>query len=241
MEKEAFKKILKEKVSKLNIVLSDEQLEKFYLYKEMIKSWNQKVNLTTIVEDKEIIDKHFIDSLSISHLIKENISIIDIGTGAGFPGIPLQILNQNHSIVLFDSLQKRLTILDEMIKQLNLNNIHTLHGRAEETFQKDAYREKFDIATSRAVAELNVLVEYMLPAVKVNGYCICMKGNHELEKEIQKAKKAIFVLGGKIEKIEKVILPETNIERNIIIIKKVKNTPNRYPRKPGTPKKEPIS
>ena len=239
MNKEEFKQELKTKVHQLQIEINKRQLEQFYLYKEMVVAWNEKVNLTTITEDEEIIDKHFIDSLSILPYIEENADIIDIGTGAGFPGIPVQIMNNQHSMILFDSLQKRLTILDEIIDKLQLKNVHTLHGRAEETFRNKEYREQFDIATSRAVANLSTLVEYMLPAVKVGGYCICMKGNN-IEEEIEAAQKAMTLLGGKIEKVESIILPGTDIERNIVIIKKIMSTPKQYPRKPGTPAKQPI-
>ena len=239
MNKEDFKIELKRKANKLDIELNEKQLEQFYLYKEMLVEWNEKVNLTAITEDEEIIDKHFVDSLTIAKFLKENKSIIDIGTGAGFPGIPLQIVNDKHVMTLFDSLQKRLTILDEITNKLQLENITTLHGRAEETFRNKQYREMFDIATSRAVANLSTLAEYMLPAVKIGGYCICMKGNN-VEEEIKTAEKAISLLGGSVERVEKITLPETNIQRNIVIIRKEKATPKQYPRKAGTPLKDPI-
>ena len=233
-----FNEKLKERAKKINIFLTDEQIEKFYIYKNLILEWNEKINLTAIKDDEEFINKHFIDSLSISKYIDESKKIIDIGTGAGFPGIPVKIVKEN-KIVLFYSLNKRLKILDDIINKLRLTGIKTLHGRAEETFSNVRYREKFDIATSRAVANLNVLVEYMLPAVKVNGICICMKAGN-VETELKEARKAIEILGGKVEKIENIILPDTDIERAIIIIRKVKQTPKKYPRKPGTPSKEPI-
>ena len=179
------------------------------------------------------------DSLTINKYIEPEKTIIDIGTGAGFPGIPLKIANKKTKVVLFDSLNKRLKVLEEIIEKLNLSNITTLHGRAEEVFKNKEHREKYDIATSRAVAALNVLVELMLPAVKVGGICICMKGNNA-NTEIEDAKKAIKELGGEIIKVEKLVLPEFMLERNIIIIKKVKQTANKYPRKPGTPQKDPI-
>lgn len=238
MEKKEFNEILKTE-QKIGIDLKEEQLEKFYKYKELILDWNTKINLTAIKEDEEFINKHFIDSLTIAKYIENSEKkIIDIGTGAGFPGIPTKIIKANN-ITLFDSLNKRLKVLDEIIKELELTQIQTLHGRAEETFRNKLYREVYDIAVSRAVANLNVLAEYMLPAIKVNGICICMKAGN-MEKELEEAKKAIKVLGGKVEKVEKIILPETDIERNIVIIRKIKQTPNAYPRKPGTPTKEPI-
>lgn len=238
MEEEIFKNKLKNAVSTLGINLNEEQLEQFYNYKKLVIEWNEKINLTAITDDFEFIIKHFVDSLTINKYIEKEKTIIDIGTGAGFPGIPLKILN-NNKIVLFDSLNKRLKVLENIIEKIKLNNIETLHGRAEETFKNKEYREKYDIATSRAVASLNVLVELMLPAVKVGGKCICMKGNNA-EIEIEEAREAIKVLGGKIDKVEKIILPEMNLERTIIIIKKEKVTPKQYPRKPGTPQKTPI-
>lgn len=239
MQEIEFKEKLKERANKISINLNTEQLEKFYQYKELILDWNTKINLTAIKEDEEFLNKHFIDSLTIIKYIEDkNEKTIDIGTGAGFPGIPIKIVKDNE-VVLFDSLNKRLKVLDTIIQELNLDNVQTLHGRAEETFRNKEYREKYDIATSRAVANLNVLVEYMLPAVKVGGRCICMKAG-DIEGELEKAKKAIKLLGGKIEKVEKIILPDTQIERNVIIIKKVVSTPKQYPRKPGTPSKNPI-
>ena len=239
MEKEIFKNKLRENAEIIGVSLNDDMLEKFYNYKKLVIDWNEKINLTAITDDLEFSVKHFVDSLTINKYIEPEKTIIDIGTGAGFPGIPIKILNKENKIILFDSLNKRLKVLEDIIEKIGLNNIETLHGRAEETFKNKNYREKYDIATSRAVAALNVLVELMLPAVKVGGICICMKGNNA-ETEIEEAKRAIKELGGDIVKVEKLVLPELNLERNIIIIKKVKQTPNKYPRKPGTPQKEPI-
>ena len=148
-------------------------------------------------------------------------------------------MNTDNKVVLFDSLNKRLKVLEDIIEKLDLQNIETLHGRAEETFRSKEHREKYDVAVSRAVAALNVLVELMLPSVKMGGICICMKGNNA-DTEIKEAENAIKELGGEIIKVEKIVLPKLDLERNIIIIKKVKQTPNKYPRKPGTPQKEPI-
>lgn len=240
MEEREFKKKLSETAEIIGVELNDTMLEQFYKYKNLIMEWNEKINLTAITDDLEIIVKHFVDSLTINKYIEKNKSIIDIGTGAGFPGIPLKILNKDNKIVLFDSLNKRLKVLEDIINELELESVETLHGRAEETFKNKVYREKYDIATSRAVAALNILVELMLPAIKVGGICICMKGNN-VESEVYNAKKAIKELGGEIIKVEKIILPEFKLERNIVIIRKVKQTPNRYPRKPGTPQKEPIN
>ena len=240
MSKENFKKMLYEDALKVNVQLTDSQLDLFWKYKELVIEWNEKINLTAITNDEDFAVKHFVDSITIDKYIEnDSEKIIDIGTGAGFPGIPLKILRTNNEIVLFDSLNKRLKVLDDIIEKLDLKNIITLHGRAEETFKNKEYREKFDIATSRAVASLNVLVELMLPAIKIGGRCICMKGNNT-EEEIKNAEKAIQILGGKIIKVDKIILPELNQERNIIIIEKIKATPKTYPRKPGTPQKMPL-
>ena len=239
MKEEVFKEKLKQRAKKIEVELNDNQLELFFRYKNLILEWNEKINLTAIKEDEDFINKHFIDSLTIVKYLKNKENrIIDVGTGAGFPGIPVNIYSKCN-IVLFDSLNKRLKVLDDIIEKLKLSNIETLHGRAEETFKNKEYREKFDVATSRAVANLNVLVELMLPAVKIGGICICMKAGN-IGCEINEAKKAIQVLGGKIEKIENLVLPDTDIERSIIIIRKIKNIPNKFPRKPGTPAKEPI-
>ena len=239
MEEKAFKNKLKEDAEMIGVLLDENALDKLYKYKNLVLEWNEKINLTAITEDCEFVVKHFIDSLTINKYIEPKKTIIDIGTGAGFPGIPLKILNKDNKVVLFDSLNKRLKVLEDIIEKIELENVETLHGRAEETFKNKQHREKYDIAVSRAVAALNVLVELMLPAVKVGGICISMKGNNA-EEEIKEAQKAIKELGGEIIKREELILPELNLERSIIIIKKVRPTPNKYPRKPGTPQKEPI-
>ncbi len=239
MEKEDFYKKLQEKAKKINLNLSVEQLDKFYRYMLLMIEWNEKINLTTIIEPEEIILKHFIDSLTIVKYIKEGNKIIDIGTGAGFPGIPLSIINRNFNLTLVDSLKKRLVFLEEVIKELELTNVKLIHSRAEEVGQSKEFREKFDISTSRAVANLTTLSEYLLPLVKIGGKSICMKASNA-EEEIKEAEKAINILGGRIEKIEKFDLPDSDIGRTIIMLEKQKNTPNKYPRKPGTPSKEPI-
>lgn len=239
MNKQEFIKEIIAQAGEINVVLSKNQAEQFYNYMNILIDWNEKINLTAITEPKEIIQKHFIDSLTISKHIKENTEIIDVGTGAGFPGIPIKIANNNTKITLLDSLNKRLIYLNELIQELDLKNIHTIHYRAEEAGQNLAYREQFDVAVSRAVAPLNILVEYLLPFVKVNGICICMKGNN-IKEEMDSSKSAIKTLGGKIEKIEEFKLPSSDINRNIIIIRKIKETPKKYPRKPGTPSKDPI-
>ena len=237
MEFEVFSKELKSKASQIDIILEEKQIKSFYKYMNLLLEWNEKMNLTAITEPNEVILKHFVDSLTISKLLEKGKSVIDVGTGAGFPGIPLSIVN-NENITLLDSLNKRITFLEEVINSLELKNIKAVHARVEEFAKNNKEREMYDIATSRAVAPLNVLLEYLLPLVKVGGRCICMKGSNT--EEIDEAKNSLKILGGEIEKIEKITLPESDIIRNIIIVKKVKKTPLKYPRKPGTPSKEPI-
>lgn len=238
MEFEIFSEELENAAKQIEIELTKKQIEKFYNYMNLLLEWNEKINLTAIIEPREVILKHFVDSLTIAKYIKENEKLIDVGTGAGFPGIPLSIVKENTDIVLLDSLNKRINFLEEIKQNLKLKNITTIHGRAEEFGKNKKEREIYDIATSRAVAPLNILLEYLLPLVKVGGKAICMKG-YNIE-EIENAKNALEILGGKIEKIEEITLPNSDIKRNIIIVKKVKNTPSKYPRKPGTPSKEPI-
>ncbi len=223
----------------IDIVFTEEQLQKFYQYMNLLIEWNEKINLTAIVEPKEIILKHFIDSLTIIPYIKPNESVIDIGTGAGFPGIPIKILREDLKITLLDSLNKRIKSLDEVIKELGLEKINALHARIEGYAKNKQYREKYDVATSRAVANLTTLSEYMLPMVKVKGRAICMKGS-EVSDEISKSKKSIKILGGEIVNIEEFTLPKSDNKRNLILIEKTKNTPSKYPRKPGIPSKEPL-
>lgn len=239
MEKDEFFYKLQNQAQKIDINLTNKQLNEFYTYMNLLIEWNKNINLTAITEPEEIIKKHFIDSLTISKNIQKDSSIIDVGTGAGFPGIPLKIVREDINVVLLDALNKRLNFLNEVVKENKLENIETVHFRAEEIGKNKKYREKYDIATSRAVAQLNILAEYLLPLVKIGGKCICMKGCN-VEEELKNSKKAITLLGGEIEKIEEFILPDSDIKRNVIIIKKVNSTPAKYPRKPGTPAKEPI-
>lgn len=239
MKIEEFEQILKDYLKEIKIELTKEQIEQFYKYMELLLEWNEKINLTAITEPKEVILKHFVDSLTIVKYIENGTSLVDMGTGAGFPGIPLKILRPDIKITLVDSLNKRINFLNEVISNLKLKNIETIHSRAEEFGKNKKYRESFDIATSRAVANFSTLSEYLIPLVTKNGKVIYMKGS-DVKEELEEAKNAIKILGGKIEEQEDFYLPKSDIKRNIIIVKKVEKTPSRYPRKPGTPSKEPI-
>ena len=234
-----FNKKLEEKLKLIDINISEIEIENFKIYMKLLLEWNKKINLTAITNEDDIILKHFVDSLTIKKYISENEKIIDIGTGAGFPGIPLAIMNKYNEITLMDSLNKRIVFLNDVIDKLKLNNVKAIHSRAEELARNKNHREKYDVAVSRAVANLSTLVEYMLPFVRIGGKCICMKGPN-IEEELKNAKKAIKELGGEVIKIENFKLPESDNERNIVIIKKIRETSSKYPRKSGTPSKEPI-
>ena len=239
MNFEDFGKELVEKALKIRIELSEHQIEQFYIYMKLLTEWNEKINLTAIIEPKEIILKHFIDSLTISSQIQQSRTIADIGSGAGFPGIPLKIVNPEKELVLIDSLSKRVNFLNEVIKKCNINGITAIHARVEEIGHNSKYRGQFDVTTSRAVAKLNVLLEYMMPLVKLGGKCICLKGPN-IDDEIKESKKALNILGGEISKIEKINLPDSDNKRTIIEVLSVKQLPNKYPRKPGTPTSSPL-
>ena len=230
-----FKKLTKE--SNLNI--NREKALKFYNYMLLIQEWNKKINLTAITNPKEMIIKHFIDSLSIVNEIKDNTKVIDIGTGAGFPGIPLKIYNDSLKITLLDSLNKRTIFLKDVVDKLRLKNVEIVHGRAEDFAQNLNYREQYDVAVSRAVAPLNVLLEYLSPYVEVGGKVIAMKASNAIQ-EINDSKNALKELSSTIKNCKKLYLPEENGERYIIIVEKNQKTPKMYPRKAGTPKKKPL-
>lgn len=232
---------LKKKSEMLDIVLSEEQLQQFLSYYEMLIEKNKVMNLTAITEKEEVIDKHFIDSISLNKAmdVTKPLKILDLGTGAGFPGIPLKIAYPNLEITLLDSLNKRIKFLDEVIEVLGLEGIVTIHGRAEDYAKQASYREQFDICVSRAVANLATLSEYCLPYVKEGGCFISYKSG-SVEEELEQSKKAIFELGGKVKEVIAFTLPETDIERTFVVIEKVRKTPKKYPRKAGLPSKEPI-
>ncbi len=225
----------------LGITLSDQQLNQFIAYYEILVEWNSFMNLTAITEFDEVITKHFIDSISLikSMDLKKEMSVIDVGTGAGFPGIPLKIAFPELKITLLDSLNKRVKFLNEVIEKLCLKNIQAIHGRAEDAAKSAELREQFDLCVSRAVANLTTLSEYCLPFVKVGGMFISYK-SEKITEEMETAKKAIDVLGGEYSNQVEFTLPDSDIYRNLFVIKKTKTTPKKYPRKAGLPSKEPI-
>lgn len=226
---------------KLDIDLTKDEIDKFILFKELLKEWNQKINITSITDDVEIDIKHFIDSITplSTGLFKGKKKVIDIGTGGGFPGIPLKIVKEDLDMVLLDSLNKRIVFLDEVINRLELKNITSIHGRAEELGRKNKHRQKYDIAISRAVAALNTLCEYCLPFVSVGGHFISMKGP-DVDEELKEAEKGIEILGGKVKDKRTITLPLSDIKHSLIIIEKVRETPTKYPRGGGKPKKKPL-
>lgn len=225
-----------------------EKLDQLVRYFELLIEKNKVMNLTAITDEDEFITKHFLDSLSITKFTGEgkqiasgkSIRVIDVGTGAGFPGMVLKIVFPNLQMVLFDSLQKRLTFLDEVIAELGLNGIETKHGRAEDLGHDRMFREKMDLVLARAVANMSTLSEYCLPLAKIGGLFIAYKSS-ELPEELKKAEKAIGMLGGKVLEEKSFTLPGTDFTRAFAVVKKAKETPNKYPRKAGTPAKEPLS
>lgn len=251
------------------ICLSEEQIKKFMDYYELLIEWNSFMNLTAITDFDEVILKHFVDSLAVcqagifrmalklpnykisaeTDLMQEkdnldkqsvsDISLIDVGTGAGFPGIPLKIIFSDMRIVLLDSLNKRINFLNTVIDRLNLKNIEAVHGRAEDFARKADYREQFDFCASRAVANLSTLTELCIPFVKKGGYFISYK-SEKVREELSAGKKAIEILGGKMKDILEYQLPDSDMNRSLVIIEKEKNTPKKFPRKAGTPAKEPL-
>jgi len=231
--------ILVEGAGEFGLNLENSQVDAFMKYMDMLKEWNKKINLTAIEEDKEIIIKHFLDSLSIiPYLANENKNLIDVGTGAGFPGIPVKICKGEVEVTLLDSLDKRIKFLNEVVNNLELKGIGAVHGRAEDFGQNPQYREKFDCAVARAVANLPVLLEYCLPFVKTGGLFIAMKGSNT--EEVDMSSKALDILGGEIENIYTLTLPFSDIKRNIITVRKLRQTPTKYPRKAGKPLKVPL-
>jgi len=228
-------------LKKIDIDYNEGSIKSFKKYKDLIIEWNKKINITSIDSEEEIYLKHFIDSIIIKKyvIIKKGSKTIDVGTGGGFPGIPLKLIDNDMDITLVDSLNKRIKFLDEVVKELDLEDVECIHARAEELGKNKKYREKYDYGFSRAVASLNVLLEYVLPFVKKGGLFIAFKGSN-FKDEIQESKKALNLLGGEIIDIREYKLPETDISRSMIVVKKINSTPKKYPRKPGTPNKKPL-
>lgn len=236
---ENFKANLEDLSKKINVMLNEKQISQYYQYMKLLLEWNEKINLTAITKQDEIILKHFVDSMTVLKYLADYKSIIDVGTGAGFPGIPIAIMNENKDVTLMDSLNKRIKFLENIKENLSLKNVNAIHSRAEDLGQDMNNREKHDVAISRAVANLTTLVEYLLPFVKIGGICICMKGQ-DVEDEINDSKRAIELLGGRIKKVDEFFLPDSDMKRNVVIIEKIKHTNKKYPRKAGLPSKEPL-
>ena len=232
---------LKEDAFQFGVELNEKQLFQFQKYYEMLIEWNEKINLTAITEFEEVLKKHFLDSISIGRLLSQDdeVSILDIGTGAGFPGIPIKIAFPNVKVTLLDSLNKRVNFLKEVINELSLEEISALHGRAEDFAKKKELREQFDFCVSRAVANLSSLSEFCLPYVKVGGKFVSYK-SEKAKEELEFSKNAISILGGGNAVCEEFLLPGTAFKRTFIIINKVRCTPEKYPRKAGTPIKKPL-
>ncbi len=229
----------KEYLNQFGVELDDKKVQQFYKFYEMLIEKNKVMNLTGITDYDEVVEKHFIDSLAVGKVLKLEGKVIDIGTGAGFPGIPLKIAFPELELVLLDSLNKRIKFLDEVIDELKLEGITTIHGRAEDFAKDQEYREQFDYCVSRAVANLSTLSEYCLPFVRVGGGFISYKAG-SVEEELTASKNAVRILGGNIGKVEEFTLPDSKGERTFVEIKKINATHKKYPRKAGLPSKEPI-
>lgn len=228
-------------LQQLHIELSEKQMEQFLQYHEMLIEKNKVMNLTAITEFDEVVEKHFLDSVSLTQQLDlhQSLKVLDLGTGAGFPGIPLKIVFPELEITLMDSLNKRVLFLQDVISSLQLQNIEAVHGRAEEAAKNKKYRESFDLCVSRAVANISTLSEYCLPFVKIGGSFISYKSS-TIEDELKDGKKGIAILGGKVKDVYKFTLPDSELQRSFVIIEKEKKTPKAYPRKAGTPSKEPL-
>ena len=233
--------ILANELQKMGIFCTEEKINRLLRYRDGVLDWNQKVNLTAITDPQEFLVKHILDSLLCVPFeeYKRAENVIDVGTGAGFPGIPLAVFSPEKNFTLMDSLHKRLKIIDQLAEETDIRNVATVHARAEELARKKEYREKYDLCVSRAVANLTVLCEYCLPFVKPNGYFFAYKGPGS-EKEMEEAESALKILGGSLERTENWPDSEFALDHKILIIKKIKTTPSKYPRKAGTPAKEPL-
>lgn len=233
--------LMKSAANSVGMEFNEDKYEKFIKYMRLVQEWNEKINLTAITEDDEFIKKHFIDCIKAfkSDQMKEAKNIIDVGTGAGFPGIPIAIMRDDVEVCLLDSLNKRINFLNTVVRELELKNVITIHSRAEDGARRKELRESFDVATSRAVANMAVLSEYCIPYVKVNGYFIALKGP-AIEEELSNAKNAIGTLGGKLKNVIELEIEDTDLKHNIVIVEKVKPCSNVYPRKAGVISKKPL-
>lgn len=222
----------------LNFNIDDNKIEKFKTFSDLLVEWNEKMNLTAVTDPAEISVKHFLDSIAPISVIdlKKDAKIIDVGTGAGFPGIPIKIVREDLDFTFMDSLNKRINFLKEVAEKINLEKAEFVHSRAEEAGKNKKFREKYDYAVSRAVANLKVLCEYCIPFVKVGGFFIAFK-QFEVDNEIEESKAMIGTLGGIISDVKEIVIPQSDIKRRIIIIEKVKETPNQFPRNPNKIKK----
>lgn len=233
--------LMKEAANEVGLELTEVQYEQFIKYMRLLQEWNEKINLTAITEDEEVIKKHFIDCIKAfkSDAIKNARNIIDVGTGAGFPGLPIAIMNPNVEVTLLDSLNKRINYLNIVVRELGLKNVTTIHSRAEDGARKQELREKFDVATSRAVANMAVLSEFCMPYVRKGGYFVALKGPF-IDEELKNAGNAIKTLGGELKGIIEVSIEETDLKHNIVEVEKIKPCPKTYPRKAGTITKKPL-
>lgn len=241
---ERWNKTLYDRAKDLGIVLTGRQLAQFEKYYELLIEKNKVMNLTAITEPYDVIEKHFIDSLSIVKAISleqmgQIHTVLDLGTGAGFPGIPLKIVFPHLRVLLLDSLNKRIRFLNEVIEELELEQIEGIHGRAEDIAKKEEYREQYDLCVSRAVANLSTLAEYCLPFVHIGGLFVAYKGE-KVDEEMQGVTKAFEALGACMERVEEFRLPNTDMERKMVLVRKERKTPKKYPRKAGLPSKEPL-
>lgn len=236
-----FYNIMKTAADEVNIEFNEDMYNKFIKYMRLVQEWNQKINLTAITEDEDFIKKHFIDCIKAfkSPELKNAKTVIDVGTGAGFPGMPIAILREDIEVTLLDSLNKRINFLDLVVRELGLKNVTTIHSRAEDGARNKNLRDSFDIATSRAVANMAVLSEFCLPYVKISGYFVALKGP-AIEEELENSKKALSVLGGKLLRVDETIIEDTDLNHNIVVVEKIKECPKTYPRKAGTVTKKPI-
>lgn len=236
-----FFQLMKKASLEVGLELTEVQYSQFIKYMRLLQEWNEKINLTAITEDEEVVKKHFIDCIKAfkSEAIKNAETIIDVGTGAGFPGLPIAIMNPNVKVTLLDSLNKRINFLNLVVRELGLKNVVTIHSRAEDGARNKELREQFDVATSRAVANMAVLSEFCIPYVKINGYFVALKGP-AIEDELKSGEKAIEVLGGELKNKIEYEIEESDLNHNIVEVKKVKKCPKTYPRKAGTVNKNPI-